>query len=67
MSRYQLVYNKRGFPMSTWHDCAAIACKLALDLRCFGYTTSVWEHENNEVRELSDEEVVKYGNGGYEE
>ena len=48
--RYQIVYNKRGFPLTAWTDSEAAARKMAARLRNAGYSVSVWAHTAEGVR-----------------
>lgn len=47
MTRYQIVYSKRGYPLFTWADDAERARKLADDLRKAGYSVDVWAHDQD--------------------
>lgn len=47
MTRYQIVYSKRGYPLFTWADDAEHARKLADDLRKAGYSVDVWAHDQD--------------------
>lgn len=40
--RYQIVYMKRGFPLTTWANSADRAHQLAEQLRRVGYSVDVW-------------------------
>lgn len=42
--RCQIVYCKRGWPLTTWVDNADRARKLAEQLRNAGYSVDVWQH-----------------------
>lgn len=42
--RYQVVYSKRGYPITTWAKSLEEAVKKADSMRKCGYTVSVWEH-----------------------
>ena len=42
--RYQIVYMKRGFPLTTWANSADRAHQLAEQLRRVGYSVDVWQH-----------------------
>lgn len=42
--RYQIVYCKRGWPLTTWTDNVDRARKLAEQLRSTGYSVDVWQH-----------------------
>lgn len=42
--RYQIVYCKRVWPLTTWADNADRARKLAEQLRNAGYSVDVWQH-----------------------
>ena len=41
---YQIVYMKRGFPLTTWASSAERAPRLAEQLRRVGYSVDVWQH-----------------------
>lgn len=41
---YQIVYMKRGFPLTTWASSAERAHQLAEQLRRVGYSVDVWQH-----------------------
>lgn len=43
MKRYQIVYSKRGMPLTTWENSPEAAHKRAEDLRKVGNTVTVWE------------------------
>ena len=45
--RYQIVYCKRGWPLTTWADNVDRARKLAEQLRSTGYSVDVWQHTND--------------------
>lgn len=42
--RFQIVYMKRGFPLTTWANNADRAHQLAEQLRRAGYSVDVWQH-----------------------
>lgn len=42
--RYQIVYCKRGWPLTAWADNVDGARKLAEQLRSTGYSVDVWQH-----------------------
>lgn len=42
--RYQIVYNKTGWPLTVWKDDEAAARKMAASLRKAGYSVTVWAH-----------------------
>ena len=42
--RFQIVYMKRGFPLTTWANNADRAHQLAEQLRRAGYSVDVWRH-----------------------
>lgn len=44
MTRYQIVYSKRGYPLVAWADDADTAHKKADDLHRVGYSVDVWAH-----------------------
>lgn len=50
MTRYQIVYSKRGFPLVSWADDADTARKKAEDLRNAGYSVDVWAHTKDGAR-----------------
>lgn len=43
MTCYQIVYSKRGIPLTAWKDNADAAHKFADGLRKVGYSVDVWE------------------------
>ena len=51
--RYQIVYMKRGFPLTTWADDADRAQRLAAQLRRAGYSVDVWQHTDEGARKTS--------------
>lgn len=53
MSRYQIVYSKRGYPLTAWEDNADTARKFADGLRRDGYSVDVWEHTKDEARKTN--------------
>ena len=44
MTCYQIVYSKRGIPLTAWMDNADAAHKFADGLRKAGYSVDVWAH-----------------------
>lgn len=44
MTRYQIVYSKRGIPLTAWMDSADAAHKFADGLRKTGHFVDVWAH-----------------------
>lgn len=42
--RFQIVYMKQGFPLTTWANNADRAHQLAEQLRRAGYSVDVWQH-----------------------
>ena len=50
MIRYQIVYSKRGLPLTVWNDNADIAHKFADGLRKAGYSVDVWIHTKEGAR-----------------
>ncbi|MHA3677890.1 hypothetical protein [Faecalibacterium sp. PGM34] len=48
--RYQIVYCKHGFPLTTWANTADRARQLADQLRRAGYSVDVWQHTANGSR-----------------
>lgn len=44
MTRYQIVYNKSGYPLTTWSNNPDQAHELAEKFRKVGYSVDVWEH-----------------------
>lgn len=42
--RYQILYSKRGWPLTVWMDDEAAARKMAAGLRKAGYSVTVWAH-----------------------
>lgn len=53
MSRYQIVYSKRGIPLTIWEGNADTAHKFADGLRKAGYSVDVWEHTKDEVKKTN--------------
>ena len=53
MSRYQIVYSKRGYPLTAWEDNADTARKFADGLRRDGYSVDVWEHTKDGARKTN--------------
>ena len=51
--RYQIVYMKRGFPLTTWADDADRAQRLAAQLRRAGYSVDVWQHTDEGARKTT--------------
>ena len=51
--RYQIIYMKRGFPLTTWADDADRAQRLAAQLRRAGYSVDVWQHTDEGARKTS--------------
>lgn len=51
--RYQIVYMKRGFPLTTWADDADRAQRLVAQLRRAGYSVDVWQHTDEGARKTS--------------
>lgn len=50
MARYQIVYRKRGIPLTAWENDKATAHKFADGLRKAGYSADVWEHTKDGAR-----------------
>ena len=48
--RFQIVYMKRGFPLTTWANNADRAHQLAEQLRRAGYSVDVWRHTEDGSR-----------------
>lgn len=48
--RYQIVYCKRGLPLTTWANTADQARQLADQLRRVGYSVDVWQHTADGLR-----------------
>ncbi len=45
MARYQIVYSKRGFPLTFWINDKEMARSMATNLRKVGYyDVNVWVH-----------------------
>jgi len=53
MVRYQIIYNKRGFPLVSWADDAGTAHKKAEDLRRVGYSVDVWAHTKDSAHKTA--------------
>lgn len=50
MSRYQIVYSKRGLSLTTWKNDMESARTLANEMRKAGYSVDVWEHTKDGAR-----------------
>ena len=53
MARYQIVYTKRGFPLTQWTNEKEDASKKANRLRQAGYTVHVWEHTESGAKKTT--------------
>ena len=51
---YQIVYMKRGFPLTTWASSAERAHQLAEQLRRVGYSVDVWQHTEKGSRKTPE-------------
>ena len=52
MSRYQIVYSKRGTPLTTWMDDPDRAKTFADSLRAAGYTVDIWSHNRDGAKKI---------------
>ena len=53
--RYQIVYCKRGWPLTTWADNADRTRKLAEQLRSTGDSVDVWQHTKDGAQKTNIE------------
>ena len=53
MTRYQIVYNKSGYPLTTWSNNPDQAHELAEKFRKVGYSVDVWEHTDKGAHKTS--------------
>ena len=53
MTRYQIVYNKSGYPLTTWSNNPDQAHELAEKFRNVGYSVDVWEHTDKGTHKTS--------------
>ena len=52
MYRYQIVYNKRGTPLTVWMDDPNKTKKFADGLRTAGYTVDIWSHSRDGAKKI---------------
>ncbi len=50
MKRYQILYNKAGFPLCVWKPSEEEARGVATGFRAAGYSVDVWEHTEKGAR-----------------
>lgn len=50
MKRYQILYNKAGFPLCVWKSSEEEARSFANRFRAAGYSVDVWEHTETGAR-----------------
>ena len=53
MKRYQILYNKAGFPLCVWKSAEAEDRSFANRFRAAGYSVDVWEHTETGARKTS--------------
>lgn len=53
MKRYQILYNKAGFPLCVWKSSEAEARSFANKFRAAGYSVDVWEHTETGARKTN--------------
>lgn len=53
MTRYQIVYNKSGYPLTIWSNNPDQAHELAEKFRKVGYSVDVWEHTDKGAHKTS--------------
>ena len=53
MKRYQILYNKAGFPLCVWKSSEAEARSFANRFRAAGYSVDVWEHTETGARKTN--------------
>ena len=52
MKRYQILYNKAGFPLCVWKSSEE-ARSFANKFRAAGYSVDVWEHTETGARKTN--------------
>lgn len=52
MKRYQILYNKAGFPLCVWKSSEEEARSFANRFRAAGYSVDVWEHTELGARKV---------------
>lgn len=52
MTRYRIIYNKTGYPLSTWTTTLDDAKSKADMLRAVGYSVTVWEDTLTGTRQI---------------
>ena len=53
MKRYQILYNKAGFPLCVWTSSEEEARSFANRFRAAGYSVDVWEHTATGARKTN--------------
>lgn len=53
MTRYQIVYNKSGYPLTTWSNNPDQSHELAEKFRKVGYSVDVWGHTDKGAHKTS--------------
>ena len=53
MSRYRIIYNKRGYPLTSWAKTAEEAHETAEKLRFIGYYVTVWEYTETGSKKMN--------------
>lgn len=53
MKRYQILYNKAGFPLCVWKSSEEEARSFANRFRAAGYSVDVWEHTETGARKTN--------------
>lgn len=53
MKRYQILYNKAGFPLCVWKSSEEEARSFANRFWAAGYSVDVWEHTETGARKTN--------------
>lgn len=61
MKRYQILYNKAGFPLCVWKSSEEEARSFASRFRAAGYSVDVWEHTAAETSKRASREPDRKG------
>lgn len=59
MARYQILYSKRGYPITVWKKTASEALARVNQLEAAGYNVDIWEHTEAGARELTTAKLVE--------
>lgn len=59
MARYQILYAKRGDPLTAWEKTPLEALARVHQLEAAGYNVDIWEHTEAGARELTTAKLVE--------